>query len=547
MKKISAVVLVIAMLFSFAACAAPAPSTPETEASPSPEAAEKNLAVCIGSAITTLDPAANISKDVGNIELHFLETLLITDENSQLQPGQAEKYEVSQDGLTWTFTLRDGLMWADGTALTASDFVYSWKRLCDPKINSPYAETCLGMVEGYSAAIAGAPDKLGVSAPDDKTLVVKLGSPCSYFDSIVAFNPLSPVQQSVVEANGEAWGTSASTYCANGAFYLESWTEGQQIVLKKNPYFRSADKVKLDSITFSLTDDETTYNAYEAGDLLLEYYCPIEKLDSLAERPDFYTSPIISTQMTIINADSEQFSDARVRKALSLAIDRNYISQTIMQGISEPATGLVGPGWKDTDGTEFIKNANGGAPYIDVNSFEENLAQAKSLLAEAGYPNGEGFPTITYLTSTNAHNQATAEYLKQAWEKLGLTVEIDGRESSDWINAMYAGDYSIARFSWVGDYADPSNILDLFVSTNGNNVGKYNNAEYDSLAEQATAQTDAAERSKLLHSQEDMLMEDCFVIPIVFNTQYWLQSDKLIGSWYTSGGYWNFIYADIAE
>ena len=184
--------------------------------------------------------------------LHAFEGLLTLDENGQLKEGQAESWETSEDGLTWTFHLRDGLKWSDGTDLTAKDFVYSWQRVCDPNVAAPYAETVLGMVKGYDEAVAGDITKLDVQAPDEKTVVVNLAHPCSYFGELAAFATLNPVQQATVEANGDAWATSADTYISNGPFMMTEWVPGSHITFSKNPNYWNAEAIKLDKLEFEL-------------------------------------------------------------------------------------------------------------------------------------------------------------------------------------------------------------------------------------------------------------------------------------------------------
>jgi len=191
------------------------------------EAAEgKELSVQVGPDPETIDPALNSAVDGGNMILHAFECLLTIDQDGKIAPGQAETWENSEDGLTWTFHLRDGLKWSDGSDLTANDFVYSWKRVCDPEVAAPYAETVLGMVEGFDEAIDGNLDALGVTAVDDQTLEVKLSAPCPFFESLAAFATLSPVQEATVEANGDAWAIEPETYVSNGPFYVTEWEPG---------------------------------------------------------------------------------------------------------------------------------------------------------------------------------------------------------------------------------------------------------------------------------------------------------------------------------
>ena len=567
-KKVLALILTAAMVVGLAACggstsndAASTTDGTTTEASDNQtgdettdttEAAastgEKILSVQVGPDPETIDPALNSAVDGGNMLLHSFECLLAVDENGQLVPGQAESWETSEDGLTWTFHLRDGLKWSDGSDLTANDFVYSWKRVCDPMVAAPYAETVLSMVEGYDKAIEGDLDALQVAAQDDNTLVVTLSTPCSYFGSLAAFATLSPVQEATVTANGDAWATSAATYISNGPFYVSEWVPGSYIMMSKNPYYWNADAIKLDGIKWNLIEDSNAaYSAYQTGEVLMIKDVPTEEIPSLKDNADFHVDPIIGTYYISMNLERDAFKDARVRKALSLAIDRDYVANTLMQGTYSPADNFMGPGWIDMDGKQFKDNANGGQSYIDVNNYEADLEEAKQLLADAGYPDGEGFPTISYTTNDAGYHKVVAEYVQQAWAQLGIDLQVDIVEWASFTPMRRNGDFDVARNGWVGDYSDPSNMLDLFLSTNGNNDGKFNNADYDAAIYRSRETLDPTERSKALHDAEDILMEETGCIPVAYYNDFWLQSDKITGSWHSPYGYWYFMYADITE
>lgn len=564
-KKVISLMLAACMVMGMTACGSSASTadtqpaadgtTSETQAATTDAAAattestgDKELAVQIGPDPETIDPALNSAVDGGNMLLHAYECLLIVGEDGTLQPGQAESYEVSEDGLTWTFHLRDGLKWSDGSDLTANDFVYSWKRVCDPEVAAPYAETVLGMVKGYDEAIDGNLDALGVSAPDDSTLVVELANPCSYFGSLAAFATLSPVQEATIEANGDAWATAPETYVSNGPFYMTEWVPGSHITFSKNPYYWNADAIKLDRLKFVLMEDSNAaYSAYQTGEVLLIKDVPTEEIPSLEGTDDFYVDPIIGTYYISLNLQNEVFQDVNVRKALSLAIDREYVASTLMQGTYTAAGNLMGPGWMDTDGTEFMSNANGGQPYIDTANFEANLEEAKQLLADAGYPDGEGFPTISYTTNDAGYHKVVAEYLQQAWAELGIDLQVNIVEWSSFTPMRRSGDFEVARNGWVGDYSDPSNMLELFCTTNGNNDGKFSNADFDAAIDLSRSTLDAKERSTALHTAEDILMDQAGCIPLAYYNDFWLQSSKITGAWHSAYGYWYFMYADITE
>ena len=522
---------------------------PTTEPTAEPVAAEgKQLAIQIGPNPETLDPALNSAVDGGNMLMHSFECLLVVNQEGKLSPGQAETWEVSADGLTWTFHLRDGLKWSNGEALTAKDFVYSWKRVCNPELAAPYAETVLSMVKGYADAVAGNIDALAVTAPDDNTFVVELSNPCSFFGSLAAFATLSPVNQASVEANGDAWAVNADTYVSNGPFYMTEWVPGSHITYSKNPNYWNADAIKLGSLKFLLMEDaNASYNAYQTGEALLIKDVPTEEIPSLLGNEEFHVEPIIGTYYLSLNTSLDIFKDARVRKALSLAIDRDYVANTLMQGTYTAAPNFMGPGWADTDGSDFMSNSNGGKTYIDVTNFEASLAEAKKLLEEAGFKDGAGFPTITYSTNDSGYHKVVAEYLQQAWAELGINLEVNIMEWASFTPARRAGDYEVARNGWVGDYDDPSNMLDLLYSTNGNNDGKYANPEFDAAMDIARTTLDPIERSNALHKAEDIIMAEAACIPVAYYNDFWLQSGKITGAWHSPKGYWFFMYADVTE
>ncbi|MCI6384810.1 MAG: peptide ABC transporter substrate-binding protein [Subdoligranulum variabile] len=563
MRKIAAAAMAGALAVSLAACGSSASTgtTATGEAAGSTEATEAGetgFTVQLGPNPETLDPALNASIDGGNTLLTIEEPLLIIDENNEVQPGQAESYTVSEDGLTWTFTLRDGLKWSDGSDLTAADFEYSFKRLASPDTAAPYAETVVGMIDGYQDAI-GNPDAdgnmttdpdwdaLNVHASEDgKTLTIQLSYPCSYFDKLAAFVATAPVQQATVEANGDAWCTEPDTFICNGPYMITEWTPSERIVLSKNPYYVGgwdSSKIVSDTITLLLLEDSSaSYAAYNSGEAQLVKDVPTDEIPSLTRAEDggdFYLDEIMGTYYISLNDQKEPFTDVRVRKALSLAIDRDYVANTIMQGIYTPATALVGPGIVDNEGY-FMDNANGGEPYIG-DDYEANLEEAKQLMAEAGYPDGEGFPTITYSANDAGYHIPVAEYLQQAWGELGITMNIDKVEWSSFIPMRRAGDYDISRNGWSMDYNDPSNMLELFTTNNGNNDGKYANPAFDQVIEDSRVADKAAHFEKL-HEAEDILMNDAACIPVAYYNDFWLQSPSLKGTWHSPYGYWYLQY-----
>ena len=514
------------------------------------------ITVQIGPNPETLDPALNSAVDGGNMLITLFETLLIIDQDNKVQPGQAEKYEVSPDGLTWTFTMRDGLKWSDGTDLNAKDFEYTFKRIADTNVAAPYAETVIGMIEGYKDAIDSKnPDKLNVKASEDgKTLTVKLAYPCSYFDKIVAFGTMSPVQKATVEKNGDSWATKPETYVCNGPYTITEWTPSEKIVCKKNENYKGgwdSSKIVNDKLTFLLLEDSSaSYTAYTGGTAQLIKDVPTEEIPTLKKdkKDEFIVDPILGTYYLSMNLNKAPFNNKNVRKALSLAIDRDYIANTIMQGTYSPAYNFVGTGVDDVDPGKFLENskaANGGKLYISED-YKANLEEAKKALAEAGYPEGKGFPTITYSTNDAGYHKAVAEYLQRVYKDLGITMNIDIVDWSSFTPKRRAGEYEMARNGWVMDYNDASNMIELFVSSNGNNDGKYNNPAFDKAINDSKV-ADKTAHFAALHEAEKIVSEDYGFIPVAYYNDFWLQSTSLKGTWHSPYGYWYLQYAYLAD
>ena len=514
------------------------------------------ITVQIGPNPETLDPALNSAVDGGNMLITLFETLLIIDQDNKVQPGQAEKYEVSPDGLTWTFTMRDGLKWSDGTELNAKDFEYTFKRIADTNVAAPYAETVIGMIEGYKDAIDSKnPEKLNVKASDDgKTLTIKLAYPCSYFDKIVAFGTMSPVQKATVEKNGDSWATKPETYVCNGPYTITEWTPSEKIVCKKNENYKGgwdSSKIVNDKLTFLLLEDSSaSYTAYTGGTAQLIKDVPTEEIPTLKKdkKDEFNVDPILGTYYLSMNLNKAPFNNKNVRKALSLAIDRDYVANTVMQGTYTPAYNYVGTGVDDVETGKFLENskaANGGKTYISED-YKANLEEAKKALAEAGYPEGKGFPTITYSTNDAGYHKALAEYLQQVYKDLGITMNIDIVDWSSFTPKRRAGEYEMARNGWVMDYNDASNMIELFVSSNGNNDGKYNNPAFDKAVNDSKV-ADKTAHFAALHEAEKIVSEDYGFIPVAYYNDFWLQSTSLKGTWHSPYGYWYFQYAYLAD
>ena len=551
-KRILALALTVCMIFCLVACGAKENNKGNEEG----KKVADSFTVQIGPNPETLDPALNSAVDGGNMLITLFETLLIIDENNEVKPGQAADWTFSEDGLTWTFTMRDGLKWSDGTALDAKDFEYTFKRIADPNLAAPYGETVVGMIAGYDEAAKGDLDKLAVKASDDgKTLTVTLSYPCSYFDKIVAFGTMSPVQKATVEANGDAWATKPETYVCNGPYMIKEWVPGERIVCEKNPnYVGGWDSAKIVTKTINfllLEDSSAAYAAYNSNEAVMIKDVPTEEIPSLKKSTDggeFYVDTILGTYYLNMNCTKAPFNDVNVRKALNLAIDRDYIANVIMQGTYSPAYNFVGPGLVDAQGMFFdnAKAAHDGKTYISTD-YEANKKAAQDALKEAGYEGGKNFPTITYTTNDAGYHVAVAEYLQQCYkEVLGITMKIEKVDWSSFTPKRRAGDYEMARNGWVCDYNDVSNIIELLYSTNGNNDGKYNNKDFDAAIDKSKVAS-ADEHFAALHEAEDIMAADYACIPVAYYTDFWLQKGSLKGTWHSPYGYWYFQYGYVEE
>ena len=520
----------------------------ETTAPANGSSTALDLAVQVGPNPETIDPALNSAADGANIIVHAYEPLMIVDPDNKIVGGQAESFDVSEDGLTYTFHLRDGLKWSDGTPLTAEDFVYSWKRLADPNTAAPYGEDMLGYVKGYEEAAAGNLDALAVSAPDDKTFVVELEVPCVYFSKLITHASMVPVQKATIEANGDQWTLKPETYVSNGPLKMVEWVPGSHITFAKNENYWNASKVTLNTLKFVLMEDaNAAYSAYQSGEVSMIKTLPTEEIPSLRNTEDFQIGSTMGTYYISFQTQKEPFNNPDVRKALSLAIDRDYVANTVMQGIYAPAKNFVGPGISDAEnGSSFedVTRKNNGADFFNVDDHDADITKAKELLAKAGYPDGQGFPTIEYMTNDQLFHKPLAEYLQSCWkEALGITMDIKIVEWSTFTPTRRAGDFQIARNGWLLDYDDPSNMLNLLKSTSGNNDGKYNNPEVDKKLDEANSTPDVAKHYALLHDAENMILEDSAIAPVAYYSQPWLQDPKLKGTWYSPYGYWFFQYA----
>lgn len=579
-KKVLSLALASTMVLSLAACGGGSTSTPTTAAETTTaapadadttgettaaeaesEGAEgettsngNNIAVCLASEPQTVDPALNSAVDGAIMINHFFEGLVkwVDDGegNAMTAPGQAESWEkvVNDDGtVTYTMKLRDGIKWSDGKEVTAGDFEYSWKRLANPETAADYCYM-IDMVQNY-AGIANSesdPDTLGIKAIDDKTLEIVLSYDCPYFEEIMAFPATFPVRQDLVEGNDE-WTYDVATYVSNGPYKMKEWSHNAYILAEKNENYYDFANLGPDTIRFTLLDDANAIlAAYKSGELDFIEELPPDEMANYLASGELTVADYIGTYYVCFNTEDEVFSNPLIRKAFSLAIDRNYIVENVSQAGEVPATGYVPAGVNDAAGPGSDDFRTVGGEYYSVaeEDYEKNCEEARALLAEAGYPNGEGFPTVEYMYNTNDKHKAIGEALQNMWqEQLGVTVNLSNQDWNVFLESRKQGDYQIARNGWIADYNDPCSFLDMWYTGGGNNDAQYSNKDYDAKIDAAKATAVQEERMKAFHEAEDILIEqDNVLAPVYFYTQPYMIKDDIQGMYYTPLGYFFFGY-----
>lgn len=481
-KKFLALALASVMAVSVAACGSSsstndtsaADSSTTTEAADTTASADGyNLAVCLASEPMTIDPALNSAVDGAIMTNHMFEGLVKWVDNgsgeAELAPGQAESWEktVNDDGtVTYAIKMRDGIKWSDGKDVTAGDFEYSWKRLADPATAADYCYM-IDMVQGYAEVADGSADKdtLGIKAIDDKNLEITLSYDCPYFEEIMAFPATFPVRQDIVEGN-EEWTYSPETYIGNGAYKMVEWSHNAYILTEKSETYYDYEKLGPDTIKYTLLDDNNAMlAAFNSGELNFIMNFPTDEMANYLASGQITVAPYIGTYYVCFNTEDEVFSNPLVRQAFSLVIDRNYIVENVSQSGEVPATGYVPSGVYDAEGANGDDFRTVGGEYYSVSAddYQANCDKARELLAEAGYPNGEGFPAVEYMYNTDDRHKAIAEALQNMWQtELGVTVNLSNQDWNVFLKSRKDGDFQIARNGWIADYNDPCSFLDMW-------------------------------------------------------------------------------------
>ena len=586
MKKFVAFMLVLAMVLSCSAI-----SLAEESAT--------SIAVCIASEPDTIDPALNSAVDGATLTAHLFSGLakwaqdengnlvIVADAAEELTEGVA-----NEDGtVTYTYTLRDGMTWSDGQAVTAGDFEFAWKRAASTELGADYGYM-FEVVKGY-------PDELAVTATDDKTLEVTLNNAVSYWNELMAFPAYYPVREDVV--GNEAWATDPSTYVCNGPYTITGWEHNSKITLTKNPNYIDADSILMDTIEFYLSDDANNMlSNFENRTWQLIDDVPTAEIKRLeSEYPtEYFVAGQIGTYYACFNinqnllpADSEltgaeaEAANVEIRKAMSLLLDRNYIVEEIGQAGQVPASGFVPMGMTDADGSEFYMNAGDSEDYVgyydvSADAYIDNWDEAIEILKkyydydEATYTFTNA-PTMEYLYNTSEGHKAIGEYLQGVWASVGITVNLVNQEWNTFLNTRKQGGYTIARNGWLADYNDPISFLDMWITESGNNdvqFGKDAHADiamysldltdlgydvkvengtwaetYDVLIGLVKTCTDTETRYALMHRAEDLLMSTGCIVPLYFYTDIYMLDENVEGFFSNPLGYKYFMNCTYAE
>src|SRR5664280_152415 len=466
----------------------------------------------LGTEPATIDPALSQGIPEANIILQTFDGLTRIDNKNMPQPAIAASWKISADLKTYTFTLRDA-SWTNGTPVTAYDFEYAWIRALSPELAGVYAyqlyyvrggeafNTSIKVGSKYYVQAVDAkgnpltktvggkvvpvpnmpkeidPSKnVGVRALDARTLKVYHQAPTPYFLGLTAFPTLYPVCKAVVSTN-DKWAADLTNYVTDGPFKLTQWSQNDKLVFVKNPTYWDRDKVKLTKITYYMVEDASTaLSMYQTGQLDGAAAVPLSELPKLVASGDVQILPLLGTYFYKVNVTEKPFNDVRVRKALLLAIDRTAITQSLTKGGQIPALAWVPYGIADAlPGSDF--RTVGGSYYKD-----NDIATAKALLAQAGYPNGKGFPAFTLLYNTDNANKTLCEAIQQMWKQnLGITCTLKSEEWGVYLDDRTNLNYQVARARWIGDYTDPNTFLDMFVTGGAMNETGWSSKSYDAL------------------------------------------------------------------
>ncbi|MDR6224992.1 peptide ABC transporter substrate-binding protein [Desmospora profundinema] len=490
---------------------------------------------------TSLDPAQAFDSNSMQVVHNLFEGLTRLDENDQTQPAAAEKVEKSEDGLTYTFTLRDGLKWSNGDPVTAGDFEYAWKRVLDPDTASGAAFLMYFIKNGeaYNAGKAEV-DEVGVKAEDERTLVVELEQPTPFFEELTAYTTFSPVHQASVEGEAQPF-AEADGYISNGPFAMKDWKHKNKIVAVKNEHYHDSDAVKLGGIEWSMIEDKTTiYQQFKKGELHLGD-APPDLMGSLIEKGEARVEDASGLEFYRFNTTKEPFTNKKVRQAFAMAVDRQAIVDQVTEKQQRIALGFVSPGTV-TESGDFRAS---GKEVLQDAQFE----QAKTLLEEGMKEEGwDELPKVEILYNKDDQHKKVAEAIQEMYrEHLGVEVGLQAREVGVFFDEQKGLDYSLSRSSFLPDYNDPYNYLESFTTGHPMNRTGWSNKTYDQLLRNANGENDEAKRMELLHEAEERLMEEVPMFPLFYYNNVILEQENVKGVLRHIVGPNDYKYVEIEE
>ena len=476
----------------------------------------KILKITVGAEPEDIDPHVV----TGVPEHHIIAALtegLVAEDPVDLHPvpGVAEKWEVSEDGKVYTFQIRENAKWSNGDTLTANDFAESFKRILTPALASKYAYMLFVMkgAEDYSTGKLKDFSKVGVKAINDRTLQINLNAPTPYFLSLLNHYTWFPVHIATVKKyngltkRGSGW-TKPENFVSNGPFTLKSWKLGRKLVVEKSSTYWDSKSTKLDEIHFFSIELETTQeNAFRAGQLHNIYNLHIDKVATYKKEhaDELRIKPHLASYFYRFNVNKKPCDDVRIRKALTMAIDRESLVKNVTKGEQMASTFFTPPGV---------------AGYTARARFKEDVGEAQKLLAEAGYPNGEGFPSLELLYNTTEGHRIIAEAIQQMWKKnLNINITLQNQEWKVYLDRQREMDYQISRAGWTGDYPDPNTFLDMWTSWSQQNQTGWADPKYDALIRKAAITKDPNARLEVFQEAEEILMDQLPIIPIYIYTR----------------------------
>ncbi|RRD95839.1 peptide ABC transporter substrate-binding protein [Clostridiales bacterium COT073_COT-073] len=516
--------------------------TPTTETT----TAEQKIIFALHDVPDGIDPNVTNNSFATPFLSNCFEGLVSINEKNELAPALAEKWTISEDGKTYTFTLRDNLKWSDGSPLTSADFMYTMERILKPETTCQNVTMLTDYVVNALACYEGKVpfDQVGFKAPDEKTFVIELMDPASFYIDILSLFIYCPVQKATVEANGDKWTLSADTYVVNGPFKITKMNMNEAIVLTKNEHYWDAANVTLEEITFRMIKDQATaLLAFDSKEIDGMRSVPMADFARLkAESNDLHIVPSYATSYYLLNNAQPPYDNVLVRKALNLAVDRNSLIENVLQGNAIPAYSLFAPGYI-FNGKDFTE---GRSNYgLSANA---NVEEAKKALAEAGYPNGEGFPTMKLSYYTSPQVKLIAEALAQMFkENLNINVEITNSEWAVYYAEVQAGKYEVAAMGVGADYLHPMSFAPVFISTEPTNDTGYGSKFYDEKIIAAKKELDPEKMLNLIREAEDILMEDYPFLPLYHRSSSLLMRDYVQGWTLSPTGNFCFKYAKVVK